>query len=327
MSAEVIDRYAGRESSLTPNLNAFFDASLVFENYYSHTAATYKGLRGQLYSSYQYLDGYYAEGTGLDQISRAQIRSKTSTDLVSVIDILNENGYETSFVNAEPDNKQFTVYLESFRCDYVTSGHVADRTLTDKEVFKLLTKAAEQNEEPFFIGCYNIGTHHGYDSSDIKYGKGYNAVLNRFHNYDAQFGAFWDAFQSSAYADNTILILTADHATFNAPEYLDAFDSDQQYFVNTIPLIIYYKGVTHRIVDAEGRNSLGLAPTVLDLLDVENHDNYFLGSSLFVGEGTAYERITDTDNEYYYTGDGVELILDYDETIERIQEYYAISLR
>ena len=41
------DKYAG----LTPNLLKFKKESYDFKNYYNHTAATYKGIRGQLFSS------------------------------------------------------------------------------------------------------------------------------------------------------------------------------------------------------------------------------------------------------------------------------------
>ena len=47
-----------------------------------------------------------------------------------------------------------------------------------------------------------------------------------------------------------------------------------------MPLIIYYKGVAPQVVDVNGRNSLNMSPTVLDLLDYSS-ENYFLGTSLF----------------------------------------------
>jgi hypothetical protein len=56
-SAEVLDVYNNLDLNLTPNLNKLYERSLVFNNYYNHTAATYRGLRGQMISGYQFLDG------------------------------------------------------------------------------------------------------------------------------------------------------------------------------------------------------------------------------------------------------------------------------
>lgn len=40
-------------------------------------------------------------------------------------------------------------------------------------------------------------------------------------------------------------------------------------------------GVPIQKFDAEGRTSIDLTPTVLDLLNINKFDNYFLGCSLF----------------------------------------------
>ena len=52
------DKYAG----LTPNLLKFKKESYDFKNYYNHTAATYKGIRGQLFSSVQLIESYEKNG-------------------------------------------------------------------------------------------------------------------------------------------------------------------------------------------------------------------------------------------------------------------------
>lgn len=323
MSAEVIDRYAGRENDLTPNIDSFFDASLVFDNYYCHTVATYKGLRGQLNSGFVYFNEDL--GGNSDSPAVADDGQKMSSNLISIVDVLNDAGYNTLFVNSEPSNLQFTAYLNSFGCDTVTSGAISGRLLTDKEAFGLLETVSEQLTQPFFAGFYNIGTHHGFESPDEKYREGTNAILNKFFNYDAQFGSFWNYFQNSKLADNTILVFTADHSTFDSPEYKAALNSDQNYFINTIPLMIYYRGVTHEIIDAKGRNSLGLTPTLLDILDLEVHDNYFLGTSLFTDRETPFEKMSEVVTSYYYTGDGGVTAAKDDGIIESIREYYAIS--
>jgi arylsulfatase A-like enzyme len=90
-------------------------------------------------------------------------------------------------------------------------------------------------------------------------------------------------FQNSDLADNTIIVFTADHASYVDMGWNQAFPDYERAFgsLDRVPFFIYYKGVKPQKVDAQGRNSLDMAPTLLDYLDV-SAPNYFLGSSLFL---------------------------------------------
>jgi arylsulfatase A-like enzyme len=103
------------------------------------------------------------------------------------------------------------------------------------------------------------------------------------HNYDHAVGLFLDYFLHSAYADNTILVFTTDHATYPEPDYRTVAGKDlKPYFVDRIPLLIDdpFHQLPHEF-DAAGRNSLDLAPTLLQLLGIRTARNSFLGHSLF----------------------------------------------
>jgi membrane-anchored protein YejM (alkaline phosphatase superfamily) len=80
------------ERNITPNLQKFSKRALSFENYYNHTFATYRGLIGQLYSGYQ-------------------LNNSDSNNLIALQDIFSAKGYNTAFINTEPDNEEFTTYL------------------------------------------------------------------------------------------------------------------------------------------------------------------------------------------------------------------------
>ena len=328
MSAEVIDKFNNLNLNLTPNLDLFYENSLVFTNYYNHTAATYRGLRGQLFSSHQYLGGYYDNNIGFAQISKDTLMKRTATKIVSVVDILNENGYSTFFINCEQKNSAHCNYLETFRCTSVISGNVEQYALSDKEAFALLTDTMIKLPQPFFCGFYNLGTHAGFDSPDAKYKDGKNIIFNKFYNFDKWFGNFFEKFKNSDIAENTILIFTTDHCSFQAPEYLSAFDSKQKFFVNTIPLMIYGNGIKHKIIDVKGRNSLDFAPTILDILKLNNHENYFLGSSLFISDNNNLHRITAIGDEFYLTANDtiIDISQKEKENISKIKKYYKISV-
>ena len=91
----------------------------------------------------------------------------------------------------------------------------------------------------------------------------------------------------SGLAGNTLVVFTADHATYVDDEYILSFypeNTRYDVFCDTMPLMFYYEGITPEVIDAGGRNSLDLAPTICDLLDV-TAENYYLGETLFAGIG------------------------------------------
>lgn len=276
------------ERNIMPNLRALQEESLSFENYYNHTFATYRGIIGSLYSGYQFLN--------LD-----------SNRLVSLQSVLKERGYHTSFINTEPDNAAFTGYLERLGFDEVIDhvgregNHLAK---TDKEALELLSSVLREeskNGQAFFTCIYTAGTHVSYDSADMLFGDGSDRLLNRFYNLDVQFGAFLSRFRESGLAENTILIFTTDHCTYADSDYMEAFGMHEgrRDLVGEIPLILFCSGIRGEVIDAMGRNSLDLVPTICDLLDIDC-ENYFLGASMFCNAGeanNAYETVFFVDRE------------------------------
>lgn len=258
------------ERQIMPNLAKFQKESLSFNSYYNHTFATYRGIISQLYSGYQ-------------------LEDNDKNTLTSLQSILSLNGYQTTFLNSEPNNRQFTEYLNNMGFDAVKTkvGQVNgySNTLSDKESYELLfdtiTEQSKTNR-PFFTAMYTFGTHLSLDSIDEKYGDGTNPVLNKFYDLDAQFKKFIDTFNKSSLSDNTIIIFTSDHATTVDKSYSDTFPTVERASndLDKIPFLIYHKGIEAKAVDVGGRNSVDLVPTILDYLDI-SAENYFLGESLF----------------------------------------------
>lgn len=283
--------------SLMPNLQAFAQESLSFVNYYNHTAATYRGLIGQLYSGHQF-------------------RNNDTNQLVSLQGILSDRGYRTVFLNAEPKNKDFTEYLASFGFDELVSTGKNYRT-SDKKMYSTLfdqLHASADDGQPLFVSLYTYGTHVSFDSPDETYGDGANAELNKFYNLDVQFGKFLKKFLNDPVSDNTILIFTTDHATYADAAYQESFGDIHPrtlLFCDPIPLMIWYKGVEPMQLDASGRNSLDLAPTVLDFLDI-SAPNFFLGNTLFApapaADSLEYYHVIYPDGTISKTMNGVEVV-------------------
>lgn len=337
MSAEVIDSYNRLGLGVTPSLDSLKAHSLVFDNYYNHTAATFRGLRGQLFSSHQELGGYYEDNSGLGQLDDKEMNRKMSTGMVSIIDILKECGYRTCFVNPEPGSPHTTSYLKNFRTDElatkeISQGEISENeSISDKDVFEVLESTVLEyykSGQPFLICNYNLGTHHGFDSPDIKFGDGRNAIFNKFFNYDYWLGRFLNRMNAAGVFDNTILVLTSDHASYPAPEYLKAFSSKQKGFISQIPLFIYTTGITPMTIDAKCRNSLTLAPTIIDILNIpqtRHRTNWFLGNSLFTNAGK-FDRTAAIGEEFFQTSDGIVKPIRKGIVISEIKTYYEISV-
>ncbi|MFD1478528.1 sulfatase-like hydrolase/transferase [Lacticaseibacillus jixianensis] len=144
-SRRTIEETGAKYPGLMPNLQRFSQETINFTNYFNHTAPTYKGLRGQLNSAFQYYEGYE------DAKNAAQIKARTKTPLIGLPQILRNHSYTAKFINPEPKHEQFTPYLQSLGFNSVISDSpkVWSRSgnttyLSDKNNFRLLMNQAEK---------------------------------------------------------------------------------------------------------------------------------------------------------------------------------------
>lgn len=309
---------------ITPNAIYLKNKGLTFDNYFSHTAATFRGIRGQLLSGYQFIGGYYRDKTGLSQTNKLLLKSKIPQD-INLVSILSENGYKTIFISPHAQNGTFTNFLEQIGFSNIISAY-ADKTSTDKELYDLIYKNImheHEKGEKFFIASYIYGTHFDMDSPDLKYGDGSNSYLNKFYNQDHWFGEFFKKLENTDVLNNTLLIFTSDHATYPSLDCKKTFNTKSDYFVDRIPLIFYTKNMQHVVIDAKNRNSIDFAPTVLNMLNIDS-PNYFLGKSLFTDTGSVFSYIS-TVGGFFDTSTGEIIKKDPDEDIlKKIKDYFLI---
>jgi phosphoglycerol transferase MdoB-like AlkP superfamily enzyme len=297
-----------------PNVAALKNQTISFSNYYNHTFATYRGIQGTLYSGHQF-DNY------------------DKNNLTSVMDIMRENGYYTAMINTEPNNSEFTSYLNNMGFDAIVTDKAAEYDILDKQAYEMLYDTAtayENNSNPFFLVIYTFGTHASFDAplDGVVYGDGTSGEINKFYNADYYFGMFFDKFKNSSLKDDTILVFTTDHATYMDDSYKSAFPEYARVATSCdeIPLYIYDNGVTMN-VDAQGRNSLDMIPTLLDWMGL-NSSTDFLGQSLFTQkqDGITMDTYFWNTGNIFYTGD--DTIRAVDENIsnlvrERVIKYCA----
>lgn len=351
-STRLLGCYGGTYPGLTPNIDRLARTSMRVTNYYNHTAATYRALQGQMVSGYPAAGGdddagAWKRGGGQETLSSTRYRS------ISMI--LHDNRYKTYFLSPHYDAVGLNALLRGLSFDKVYSFedvardvapgnqlYFVEGALSDDDIFLALRNLMGKGTlgdsgHSFFIGLYNFGTHAFLDimPNGERYGDSSNAALNKLHNYDHALGKFLDYFFASPYAKNTILILTADHATYPEQPFRSAVGSNYRpLFVDRIPLIVY--DPTHKlpaIYDAQGRTSIDFAPTLMQLLGVQNADNSFLGTSLFEPRGGSM-GFAAIGNQFYATdADGVypeddvptKYARQFSEEKKRVQTYYQLE--
>lgn len=308
------------DRDIMPNVAKYEKKSLNFTNYYNHTFATYRGIIGQLFSGYQ-------------------LENLDENHLISIAELLRTNGYYTSFLNSEPNNTQFTTYLEGLGFDDVIgepgNGYTGPtNSISDKEIYERLFDQMEEQgkgDKPFFTAVYTFGTHLSLDSVDEKFGDGTDPELNKFYNVDCQFGKFMEKFEHSDLKDNTVIVFTADHTTYVDNYYEASFPdvSNRPTDCGRVPLFFYYPGMEPSEIDCEGRNSLDLAPTICNYIQ-QDGPNFFLGTSLFsqAQNNNTYDRFFSDGSVEYCTANGeVRLLTDSEQKIfdSSVEAYYAIK--
>ena len=108
LSAEVCSE------ELTPNIMKFKKKSLDFSNYYNHTAATYRGIRGSLISGFMRRGGFDGSRNGIGQIAGHNVVKKYTNNVESVPHILNRFGYHTVFLSPHaPQKDNFDLFLKT----------------------------------------------------------------------------------------------------------------------------------------------------------------------------------------------------------------------
>lgn len=298
LSTNLTNVYEPDLTEITPYLLDFSGSSMRVENYYGHTWATYRGLLGQLCSIYPYYGGYGGWHSYYDKIVKPPYNCLNR--------VLSSEGYHTIFLDTHIHDK---AYIDEMMGhigfdEIVTGDQLSSRYLNNKKPLQndsvsdmqfyrsfvqYLSKLEENQDKPFFIGIYTLGTHAFRDMADDGkvFGDGSNRVLNRIYSLDAAFGVFWEYFRKSLLAQNTIVVFTSDHAPYMEKSYLEALEkigttTPKPSFWDTIPLIIY--DPTRELpesYDAKTKTSIDFAPSLLHYLGISNRKNSFIGESIF----------------------------------------------
>jgi phosphoglycerol transferase MdoB-like AlkP superfamily enzyme len=184
--------------------------------------------------------------------------------------------------------------------------------LADVEFFRQSVPKIKREKRPFMAYLITLSTHHSWHlpkelrvpnvpAADGSLAERY---VQAMHHFDEGFGEFLDSLQKSGLLDESVLVVYGDHkAQFGKGEERGRLDlanlmngyagwarpdsgHDYRYWSlqNQLPLIIHLPGDAAAGERANTVGHLDIAPTLLNLLGIENHDMVTLGRDVSGGE-------------------------------------------
>jgi len=292
LSSRLTGVYRPQLANLTPNIVDFARASSTLINYYNHVTPTIVGIRGQLCSIFPYLQH--------KDWHKAKFELQNSP-VTCLPHILNRNHYETNFLGYSHPNSTFfdhqmknsgfsrRWFYQDLLDHYLAADEKPERGRQGNSDRQMMSATISflrnrKSEKPFFTAISTVETHPGFEllESQQKHPSYDNSKLNLVYNLDRHFGRFWEYFKTSKYRNNTIVILTADHAhTASVLMKEVAGEGYPQENFDTMNMVVYTPDrLLPQQIDAQA-SSVDFAPSLLQLLGIKNESNSFMGQSIF----------------------------------------------
>src|SRR5690606_21378132 len=171
VSARMLGAYGGAYPGLTPNIDRIAADSMRVDDYFNHTAATYRGVGGQVSSGLMASGG--AGRNGWERVDDPAALAPTRRQTVPAL--LAANGWQTYFLAPHPERKPFILMLRSIGFQHVYSRDTIETELLgseaplrgrtaaieDQSLFEGLEALLRQrldagDDAPFFLMLYNI---------------------------------------------------------------------------------------------------------------------------------------------------------------------------
>lgn len=281
--ASTIGVYNG-EPSLTPNLDAFAKRHIHARNFYANTNFTVKAET--------------AIWCGMMDHNAKPPLSKYSDQLSlnCLPKLLREKGYSTRFYHGyQSDFYSRDRFLPKvgFNFQYFHEDEVPGETrrigwgVADEAMYSLMLNDLYTVASPFFAHITTLSSHYPFKwdwPSTVPLPV--NSGQTLFENYqravqyeDYAFGQFWDTFQRSPLAENTIVVVTADHGVWTFANDIDMSKQvllDEQFF--RMPLMIYHPAVSESVEIEQVSSQLDIAPTLAAMLGLSGES--FVGKNM-----------------------------------------------
>jgi phosphoglycerol transferase MdoB-like AlkP superfamily enzyme len=221
----------GGDSLVTPNFNRYCNEGILFSGFYASGTRTDKAMPA-------ILDGYPA------QPAQSIIKEpKKSQSLPSLVKILIENGYHSSFwYGGEINFANFNSFVIGSGFSSIVTKNNFDPSfynskwgVHDHILFQTLKDSMNSVKEPFLKVILTLSSHEPFDVPMEPVFKGSDNMekyKNSVYYTDKTLGSFLDWAKGTDWWKNTLIIMVADHA---ARVYSDMPNYEQKVF--KIPML------------------------------------------------------------------------------------------
>lgn len=255
----------GYEKAGTPNIDGLANGGVLFTRGQSQVCLT-------LPSHSSIMTGRYPREHGI----RVNGRNALGREIPTLAEIFGERGYATAaFIAAIVLERQYGLargfdhYGDNLSTDVTLSSGVPERR-GDRVTEEALGWFNELGDEPFFAWVHYYDAHDPYDPPppyDTQYEHPYDGEIAFA---DAQVGRLLDWLKSSGRADNTLVVLVADHGEAFGEHGVNGHTMFAHQAELHVPMLFHYpkKLRTPRVVDAVVE-LVDVFPTLLELAEVQ----------------------------------------------------------
>lgn len=246
--------------SYTPFLDSLANQSLIFTNAYSNGSKSIHGMSSILAGVPSFKDAFTSSPYSKQKMQ-------------SIVSILNEQGYDTSFFHGAPNGSMgflgfgnilgFDHYYgkTEFNNDEEFDGSWG---IWDEPFFLFMEQTLNKKKAPFFSTIFTVSSHEPYvfpEKYKDKFPKGHIPMHQCVGYTDYAYKKFFEAAQKEPWFENTIFIITADHG--NQVHYKEYYEMINR---TAVPILIYSPKGTFKGVDKSLAQQIDIYPTIIDII-------------------------------------------------------------
>ena len=279
--------FGGIQPSVTPHLDAIASQSTSFINFYANSSHTIRGEIASLCSIHDMSRGAPTARRGLpfNALCLPKILKRLNYDTLWF------HGYKRKFYSRDTFHPLLgfdELHSLETMLDYNPNLKSVGWGISDNAMFNYAFEHLAKRTRPFFAEILTLSNHFPFDNDfpalqneNPKNSELYNNYLRSIHYTDKALGTFWKKFSASPLADNTIVVIVADHGIWLSSAEDDAKNAYLQHEMQfRIPMLIWEKGNTPAIKTTIS-SQLDITPTLLDKLGIKTKYNQFIGQDLF----------------------------------------------
>ncbi len=247
----------GKRKSYTPFLDSLMKESLVFTNAYANGKRSIEGIPAIL--------------AAMPSFSKPYVNTIYSSNKIqSFASILKNKGYTSSFFHGGTNG---TMSFDSFcklagfdqyfgRTEYNNEADYDGRWgIWDEAFLQFYAARLNEMQEPFVSSVFTLSSHHPFNvpaKYKDKFPKGKMPILECIAYTDFALKGFFESVKKSAWYNNTLFVITADHTGLSEdPFYSNPVGNFQ------IPLLFYKANSSLKGTDTTFIQQIDILPTVL----------------------------------------------------------------